>query len=38
VTTKVRELNPRGSFPTVEVDGQVVAGYDEDRIRELLEL
>jgi len=38
VSSKVRELNPRGSFPTVQVDGEVVAGFDEDRIRELLEL
>ena len=38
VSTKVRELNPRGSFPTIRIDGEVVAGYDEDRIRELLEL
>jgi glutaredoxin-like protein NrdH len=38
VSGKVRELNPRGSFPTVQVDGEVVAGFDEDRIRELLEL
>jgi glutaredoxin-like protein NrdH len=38
VATKVRELNPRGSFPTIQIDGQVVAGFDEDRIRELLGL
>ena len=38
VSSKVRELNPRGSFPTVQVDGEVVAGFDEDRLRELLEL
>jgi len=35
---KVRELNPRGSFPTIRIDGEVVTGYDEDRIRELLEI
>lgn len=35
---KVRELNPRGSFPTMRIDGEVVAGFDEDRIRELLGL
>ena len=35
---KVRELNPRGSFPTVQVDAEIVVGFDEDRIRELLEL
>ena len=36
VSGKVRELNPRGSFPTVQIDDEVVAGFDEDRIRELL--
>ena len=38
VSGKVRELNPRGSFPTIRIDGEVVTGYDEDRIRELLEI
>jgi len=38
VAGRVRELNPRGSFPTLQVDAEVVAGFDEDRIRELLEL
>jgi glutaredoxin-like protein NrdH len=37
-TTKVRELNPRSSFPTMQIDSEVVTGFDEDRIRELLEL
>jgi len=37
-SNKVRELNPRGSFPTVQVDADVVTGFDEDRMRELLEL
>jgi glutaredoxin len=37
-SNKVRELNPRGSFPTMQIDGKVVTGFDEDRIRELLEL
>jgi glutaredoxin-like protein NrdH len=36
VTARVRELNPRGSFPTIEIDGEVVTGFDEDRISELL--
>ncbi len=35
---RVRELNPRGSYPTIKIDDQVVAGFDEERIRELLEL
>ena len=38
VSAKVRELNPRGSFPTIRIDGEVVTGFDEDRMRELLEL
>ena len=36
LTAAVRALNPRGSFPTVEIDGEVVVGYDDDRILELL--
>jgi glutaredoxin len=35
-SAKVRALNPRGSYPTIEIDGEVVAGFDEERIRELL--
>ena len=37
-SNKVRELNPRGSFPTVQIDAEVVTGFDEDRLQELLEL
>lgn len=33
---RVRQLNPRGSYPTIEIDNEVIAGFDEDRIRELL--
>lgn len=33
---RVRELNPRGSFPTIQIDDAVVVGFDEDRLRELL--
>ncbi|MEO0085330.1 MAG: glutaredoxin family protein [candidate division WOR-3 bacterium] len=33
---RVRELNPRGSFPTIQIDNEVVVGFDEDRLRELL--
>jgi glutaredoxin len=36
VTAEVRQLNPRGSFPTVKIDDEVVVGYDDDRILELL--
>ncbi len=35
-SAKVRELNPRGSYPTVQIDSEVVAGYDEERLMELL--
>jgi glutaredoxin-like protein NrdH len=35
---RVRELNSRGSYPTMQIDGQVVVGYDEDRLNELLGL
>ena len=38
VTAKVRELNPRGSFPTIRIDSETVTGFDEDRIKELLGL
>lgn len=38
VINRVRQLNPRGSFPTIQIDDQVVIGYDEERIRELLEI
>ncbi len=31
--------NPRRSYPTVVIDGkEVVTGYDEERLRELLDL
>lgn len=33
----VRELNPRGSYPTVRIDSEVVAGFDEERLSELLQ-
>lgn len=36
VRTEVKELNPRGSFPTVKIDDEVIVGYDDDRILELL--
>uniref|UniRef100_A0A7C4GHA0 Glutaredoxin family protein n=1 Tax=candidate division WOR-3 bacterium TaxID=2052148 RepID=A0A7C4GHA0_UNCW3 len=37
VAARVRELNPRGSFPTIQIDDSVVVGFDEDRLQELLE-
>jgi glutaredoxin-like protein NrdH len=39
VLVEVRKWNPRCSFPTVVVDDKdVVAGFKEARLRELLEL
>ena len=35
-TAAVRELNPRGSFPTLKIDDEIVAGFDDERILELL--
>ena len=35
---RVRKLNPRGSYPTIEVDNEVVIGFDEQRLTELLDL
>jgi len=36
IINRVRQLNPRGSFPTIQIDDQVVIGYDEERIKKLL--
>lgn len=36
VTSKVRELNPRGSYPTLVIDDEVIVGFDDDRVLELL--
>lgn len=35
---EVRKLNPRGSYPTLQIDGEVVVGFDEERMNELLGL
>ncbi len=36
---RVQQLNPWGSYPTVVVDdSEVVLGFDEDRLKQLLEL
>jgi glutaredoxin len=32
----VRAINPRGSFPTIKVDEEIVIGFDEERLAELL--
>jgi len=36
-SAKVRELNPRGSYPTLQIDNEVVVGFDEERILELIQ-
>lgn len=38
IINRVKELNPRGSFPTLQIDDKVVIGYDDERIKELLEI
>ena len=35
---EVAKYNPRRSYPTVIVDEDVVVGYDEERLKELLGL
>lgn len=32
----VKELNPRGSYPTLKIDDEVLVGFDEERMTELL--
>ena len=36
VLAEVRKWNPSTSFPTVVVDGRVVVGFREDKLREAL--
>jgi glutaredoxin-like protein NrdH len=37
--TEVRRWNQRESFPTIVIDGaNAIVGFDEDRLREVLEL
>lgn len=38
VREEVARHNPRRSYPTLVVDGAVVVGFDEDRLREVLGL
>ncbi len=33
---QVRQFNPRSSFPTIVINDQVVVGYDEEKIKQLL--
>ncbi|MGC9314203.1 MAG: glutaredoxin family protein [bacterium] len=34
---EVEKFNPRVSFPTLVIDGEVIVGFKEDRVREILE-
>lgn len=38
VRAEVAKYNPRRSYPTIVIGDDVVAGFDEMRLRELLEL
>lgn len=38
VRAEVSKFNPRLSYPTIVIGEEVVVGFDEDRIRELLGL
>lgn len=38
VVNHVKKINPRVSFPTIQIDDTVVVGFDEERIKELLEI
>lgn len=34
---EVEKFNPRVSFPTLVIDDEVIVGFKEDRVREILE-
>ncbi|MBN1770915.1 MAG: glutaredoxin family protein [Deltaproteobacteria bacterium] len=36
VSDEVRALNPRGNYPVLQIDEQVIVGYDPDKTREAL--
>ena len=38
IINEISKLNPMQSFPTVVINGQVIAGFQEGRIREMLGL
>ena len=38
VRAEVAKYNPRRSYPTIVIDDEVVAGFDEMRLKELLDL
>ncbi len=35
---EIKQLNPRCTFPTIVINGQVIVGFKEDEIRKALEL
>ncbi len=37
VREEVAKLNPRRTYPTLVIDDTVIVGYDEDRMREVLD-
>ncbi|NMC70589.1 MAG: glutaredoxin family protein [Myxococcales bacterium] len=36
ISDEVRTLNPRGNYPVLRVDDDVIVGYDPEKIREAL--
>ena len=38
VLEEVRRLNPRCSFPTIQIGNKVIVGYQEDKIKEALHI
>lgn len=38
VLNRIQNINPKVSFPTVQINDEVVVGFDEERIKKLLEL
>lgn len=36
VSDEVRRLNPRGNYPVLQIDEQVIVGYDPEKTREAL--
>ncbi len=38
VVNEISRLNPMRSFPTIVINGKVIAGFQEERIREALGL
>jgi glutaredoxin len=36
VREELAKVNPRRSFPTLVIDGEVIVGFDQDKIRKAL--